>query len=322
VNDPEPSPCPHCGAHVASDAKECPECGQRLPPRPAAGPSGPVRSAALQEFEGRVARLAQWAEAVRGLAAELPTLPRWAVETVREGGDPEPWMDALRGVERLAQRRVQAALEEWEKLARPRLARLEAYSVDSRLEREQMEEILRTVRAGEVARALALYHQVDRVLSLKERHLDQAREELERLVGMLRDIDALGLSLPDGPPEAVAASLEDELRAGHLAALKQTMRGLRQGILDRLKAEFPQYVTEYGNLLLAEKREGVPVDAEAAELARGAREFVDGHPEEALKRLRLLVQVHAPGPMRSPRRGAADGSGTDGAPTPESSRTA
>jgi hypothetical protein len=203
-------------------------------------------------------------------------------------------MEVVRGIERLAQRKIVGALEAWEKQTRQRLGRLEAYSVDGRLERDQIEDVLHAARAGELTQALQTYHQVDRVVALKERHLDQAREELERLVSLLQDMHALGIPTAL-EPAAVSDELERELRAGRLASLKQQLRALRLQAVNRLRVGVPEYVTRYGEALVAERNDGTPVELEAAELARAAREFSKGRPEEALRRLRVLVQVHGSG---------------------------
>jgi len=307
----EPASCPKCGSFLADGATECASCGATITPEP------PVRSTPLDaglsgsDLTRRVARLQQWAEATEALDVTLPNLPAWAEEAARNSTPSEPWLEVVRGVERLAQRRIVAALEAWERQTRLRLARLEAYSVDGRVERDQIEDVLHAARAGEVTQALQTYHQVDRVVALKERHLDQAREELERLVSLLRDMQALGLPT-SLDPATVSEELERELRAGRLAALKQQLRALRLQAVTRLRVGVPEYVTRYGELLVRERNDGTPVELEAAELARAAREFSKGRPEEALRRLRVLAQVHGSGLAPSGR----------GASARESSRTA
>jgi hypothetical protein len=310
----EPQSCARCGALLPDGATECAACGA-----PVAVPASATRSPVDPTLAGsdltrRVARLQQWAEAAEPLEVTLPSLPAWAEEAARNSTLTEPWMEVVRGVERLAQRRIVAALEAWEKQARLRLARLEAYSVDGRVERDQIEDVLHAARAGEVTQALQTYHQVDRVVALKERHLDQAREELERLVSLLRDMQALGLPT-SLDPSTVSEELERELRAGRLAALKQQLRALRLQAVTRLRVGVPEYVTRYGELLVRERNDGTPVELEAAELARAAREFSKGRPEEALRRLRILAQVHGSGM-------APSGRATPRAPARESSRTA
>ena len=291
----EPAECERCGTVLPVGAMECPSCGAPVG-APARSPSGaPSDSADTgSDLTRRVARLQQWAEAAEALDVTIPGLPTWAEEAARNSANAEPWLEVLRGIERIAQKKIVGALEAWEKQTRLRLARLEAYAVDGRLERDQIEDVLHAARAGEVTQALQTYHQVDRVVALKERHLDQAREELERLVSLLRDMQALGLPTALDPA-TVSEELERELRAGRLAALKQQLRALRLQAVARLRVGVPEYVTRYGELLIRERNDGTPVELEAAELARAAREFSKGRPEEALRRLRVLTQVHGGG---------------------------
>lgn len=293
----EPVPCPQCGSPVPFDSAECPVCGADVTARetlvPPETPTDPSPGPG-SDVTRRVARLQQWAEASEPLAVTLPMLPNWAEEAARNSAGSDAWLEVLRGIERIAQRKIVAALEEWERSTRQRLARLEAYSVDSRLERDQMEDVLHAARAGDLTPALQTYHQVDRVVALKERHLDQAREELERLVSLLRDMQALGIPTPLDAAQ-VSEDLERELRAGRLASLKQQLRAFRMQTVNRLRIGVPEYVTRYGRQLTEERNDGTPVELEAAELARAAREFSQGHPEEALRRLRVLAQVHGSG---------------------------
>jgi len=247
-----------------------------------------------------LSRLAQWGEGAQPLGVELPRLPAWAEEAARTAPDPEPWAEVVRGIERISQKRLATAFEDWERHTKSRLTRLEAYSVDSRLEREQIEDTLHAARTGDIPQALTTFQQVDRVVSLKERHLDQAREELERVIALMKDMQALAVEPPQDPAE-VADDLESELRAGKLASLKQQIRALRLQAVNRLKAGLPKYITEYGDYLLSERNHGIATELEATELARGAREFFHGHPEEALRRLRALQQRHGPPPSRTPR---------------------
>jgi len=300
--------CPSCGSPVPEDVLICPRCHALLaenggePGAVAPGGSAPPRTGAVAasaspanpfaaELGRRLARVGQWAEAAEPLGVELPRLPGWAAEAARTAPNPEPWAEVVRGLERLAQRRIVTAFEEWDRREKARLGRLEAYGVDSRLEREQIDDALHAARVGDVAAALATFQQVDRVVALKERHLDQAREELERIVSLLKDLQALGLPVPQDPAEA-ARALEGELRAGRLAALKQQIRALRGKALDRLKVAMPKYVQEYGDFLLRERRQGVATEREATELAQGARDVFHGRAEEGVRRLRGLQQTH------------------------------
>jgi hypothetical protein len=338
---PPGTTCPNCGAAVPTDAFLCPAChepvGEDLweaappgeaptePPFPAPTPDVGVAPAAVpvasvapvrprmiparrpvppnpfsQDFARRLGRLNQWAESVEALGVSIPRLPAWAEEAAREATNPEPWAEVVRGVERIAQRRIITAFEEWAKTTKGRLTRLEAYSVDSRLERDQIEDALHTARTGDIAQALATYRQVDRVVTIKERHLDQARDELERVVALLKDMQALAIEPPQDPAET-ADELEAELRAGKLAALKQQIRALRLSAVGKLKSNLPRYITEYGDYLVEERTHGIATEREAIDLARGARDFFRGRPEEGLRRLRALQEMHGLPPGRSPR---------------------
>ena len=324
--------CPYCGAPVEPDAPVCPSCHRSLgaaeeradPPATVDRTStsrGPRRAATRRsaaaaptpnpfasELTRRLNRLSQWAEGAQSLGVELPRLPSWAEEAARAAPDPEPWAEVVRGIERISQQRLSNAFEEWERRTKARLTRLEAYSVDSRLEREQIEETLNASRTGDILQALSTFQQVDRVVALKERHLDQARDELERVVALLRDMQALGVEPPQDPTE-VADDLESELRAGKLAPLKSQIRALRLQAVNRLKSGLPRYISDYGDYLLSERAHGIATELEATELARGAREFYRGHPEEALRRLRALQQRHGLPPSRPARPPSSAGAG-------------
>ena len=302
----ERAPCPQCGSTLDGGEDSCPVCGAVIDPvAPSAAPaadSEPAGDAGTHssEFSRRQARLRQWQEQAEPLGVRVAQLPSWAEGAARRSSDPDGWLEVVRGVERLAQRSVVTALEQWERQTKSRLSRLEAYSVDGRLEREQMDDVLHAARTGEISQALTTYQQVDRVVTLKEKHLDQARDELERLVSLFRDMQALRLEPPVDPAE-IADDLERELRSGRLAPLKQQLRALRLQAINRLKASLPQYVSRYGEYLVHERSEGVAVEVESAELARGAKAFVDGRPEEALRRLRILAQIHSVGPAPGAR---------------------
>jgi hypothetical protein len=276
------------------------------------GPADPA-----SELDRRAARLAQWAESARPLGVNLPELPRWAASFARSGEDASAWAEVLRGIERVAQRRILQALEAWAERTRQRLGRLEAYSVDSRLEREEIDDVLHAARLGEVPRAVSAYLQVDRVVALKERHLDQAREELERLVGLLRDMSTLGLPVPD-ELEPLEGELERELRRGRLAPLKSRLRELRAGATDTLRREIPAIVGRYGDRLVKERSEGGRIDNQAGELAKAAREFSRGRLEESLRHLRLAGYT----PGRSGRSAARGPGAPPGGPATGAARTA
>jgi hypothetical protein len=299
------APAPEIPSPESAPAETSPSTTPATGGPPARGRSAATRRPGppnlfAQELTRRLARLNQWAESVESLGVSIPRLPLWAEEAAREALNPEPWAEVVRGAERIAQRRIVTAFEEWAKNTKGRLTRLEAYAVDSRLERDQIEDALHTARTGDIAQALATYRQVDRVVTIKERHLDQAREELERVVSLLKDMHALGIDPPQDPAET-AEELEAELRAGKLAALKQEIRALRLQAVGRLKSNLPRYITEYGDYLVEERTHGIATELEAIDLARGARDFFRGRPEEGLRRLRALQEMHGMPPSRSPR---------------------
>jgi len=314
--------CPSCHGTVVASDSECPHCGSALDnlpdsprsssvrvesPGTARTPPGPKETAVAPDLARRFAKLQQWAEMVEPLGLTLPVLPRWAEEAARRVSDHDRWADVLTGVERLAQNQILAALEEWQRDVKTRLTRLEAYAVDSRLERDQMEDALHFAKTGDISRALTAYQQVDRVISLKERHLDTAREELESVISLLRDMNGLGLTVGNDPDE-LSQELERELRSGRLASLKQQLRALRARSLEEVQRELPAFVSRYGDFLQQERMQGTPVETEIAELGRGARLFAQGHGEEALHRMRRLLQMHGSGTFRLTRPAAARGS--------------
>jgi hypothetical protein len=312
--------CPSCGAGLAPGSRVCPGCGTPVAdpgPTGASAASEPRdgsdprrRGAAVEnpfasELNRRLARLAQWSEAADALGVELPRLPGWAEEAAARSRSPEPWAEVVRGVERLAQRRIAEAFERWEERTNARIARLEAYSVDSRLEHSQVEDAVHAAKLGDLAQALATFHQVDRVVTLKERHLDQARDDLERLLGFLRDLEGLGLVDP-GEPTEVAKELERELRTGRLASLKQRLRLLRSRAVERVTETLPDFVAQFGDQLAADRRTGPDGDAAARELAVATRSVVLGRPEDGVHRLRALKEATG---LAVPKvaRGAAGG---------------
>ena len=313
--------CPTCHEPVSETEARCPHCGAALDALPERPPPAAVRiepPAGARAFPAaketgvppdlarRFSKLQQWAEMVEPLGLTLPVLPRWAEEAARRAYDHDRWADVLTGVERLAQNQILASLEEWQRDVRTRLTRLEAYSVDSRLERDQMDDAVHFAKTGDIGRALTAYQQVDRVISLKERHLDTAREELESVVSLLRDMAGVGLKVPSDPND-LGQELERELRSGRLASLKQQLRVLRTQAMDEVQREFPGFVSRYGDFLQEERMQGTPVETEIAELGRGARLFAQGHGEEALHRMRRLLQLHGSTTFRPSRPPAARG---------------
>jgi hypothetical protein len=284
MNGPDP--------HDSGDGSSTPSPGPRAADSPFA-----------TELNRRLGRLAQWAAAAEAFSVELPTLPPWAVEAASHSRSPEPWAEVVRGVERLAQRRLAEAFDHWQERMSARIARLEAYAVDSRLERGQIEDAVHAAKTGDVAQALATYHQVERVVALKERHLDQARGDLERLVAFLRDLEVLGLVEP-GEPAEVAAELERELRSMRLASLKARLRQLRAQATERTSEALAECVARLGNPLLSDRRTGARTVDEARELAMAARAVVVGRVEEGARRLRAFQEARGLSP---PPRGPGPG---------------
>lgn len=297
--------CPRCGAALEPGAVACP-AGHRVvapraaapvegdPPPPDEGPRERRTGRAAEnpfaaELNRRLARLAQWSEAAEPLGVDIPRLPAWAEEAAARSRTPEAWAEVVRGIERLAQRRVAEAFDHWEQRTNTRIARLEAYSVDSRLERSQVEDAVHAAKVGDLAQALTTFQQVDRVVALKERHLDQARGELERLLAFLRDLEALGLA-DAGEAAEVAGELERELRTGHLATLKQQLRLLRSRAVGRVSESFAEEVGRFGDEL-ATGRAGLRSNEEIRNLAVAARAVILGHPEEGARRLRALKEA-------------------------------
>ncbi|MHB8351465.1 MAG: hypothetical protein ACYDFT_02040 [Thermoplasmata archaeon] len=283
--------CARCGNAVPPSAAACPVCD--LAVERDVGPAEPTEVPSREELERKLAKIGQWSQAARPLGIAVPRLPEWAEVFARSGPDPEGWLEVVRGVERIAQQRIVAALDMWAKDGRARLERLEAYSVDSRLERESMDDALHAARTGEIARALAGYQQVDRVVALKERHLTRAREELERLLALISDMQALGLDAPEDLT-VLGHELERGLRRGALAALKQRIRDLEGEARTELERGLPRLIGHFGDQLLKRRAEGLPIEAETATLARAARAFALGRPGEAAHRLRPLAAARSP----------------------------
>jgi len=304
-----PATCATCGAPLEPGASTCAAChaptrspgGEAVlpddaPPPPSNPGTGigpterPGENPFAADLNRRLARLAQWAESAEPLGVELPRLPAWAETVAARSRSPEPWAEVVRGVERLAQRRIIQAFDQWEERTSARIGRLEAYSVDSRLERTQVEDAVHAAKTGDLAQALATFQQVDRVVALKERHLDLARGELEHLLAFLRDLEALGFVEP-GEPAQVGNELERELRTGRLAPLKQRLRLLRTRAIAQISESLADYVSRFGDRLVADRGLGPATDADARELAAAVKSIGLGHPEEGIRRLRALREA-------------------------------
>jgi hypothetical protein len=306
--------CPACGAPVPAGVRSCVVCRAPIAVTPAGGEGAGGRSARAPEnpfatdLNRRLARLAQWSEASEPLGVAVPRLPAWAEEAAVRSRRPEPWAEVVRAVERLAQRRIVEAFDRWEARTTARIGRLEAYAVDSRLERSQIEDAVHAARLGDVAQALATFQQVDRVVALKERHLDQARGELEGLLAFLRDLESLGV-VDAAEPGEVAGELERELRNGRLAPLKRRLRLLRTQAVERLTEALPSQVREVGDRLAADPGAGRGREPEAFELAVATRTILAGRAEDGVRRLRALREARglATPPTLAPRGATSEG---------------
>ncbi len=314
--------CPNCGRDVPAGSVACPTCGRhRDDPGNAAvsatAPSGrtratesgepgnrPAAPSPSAELARRLGHLVEWADAARPLGIELPRPPTWAEEAAGRTDHPEVWEKAVHHLELEARRQVNAAFERMRERIGPRIARLKAYSVDTRLEHDQLEEAMHAARAGELAVALSAFQQVDRVVALKERHLEQARDDLERLLALLHDLEAIGVDASERA-SAISSELEADLRAGRLAVLRQRIRAVRAKAVEALRAALPGYVARLGDRLVLEQEAGVPTDAEAAELAEGARRVLAGRWEEGVRLLRRIGSSRSIRVAPAPKDGAA-----------------
>ncbi|HEV2166091.1 MAG TPA: hypothetical protein VGS23_03805 [Thermoplasmata archaeon] len=305
-------PCPQCQEPMPKGFPECPACGASVR-APAQGGEGRARAhgetGAPGEAAERLLLLEKGRTAAELLGVTLPAIPRWVEARIRKSPDRE-WLELLDEVEKESRAKTLAALTEWEKRTLGRLQHLEAYSIDGRLEREQVEDALSAARAGETGRALSVVQQVDRVIALKERHVDVARQELGRLTDLVRDLRTLGISVSYDPKE-LSEELEQELRRGRLAPLKQQLRALRLDVVRSLRSTFPSYVARVGGALEKERSNGADAAPRIAELARSAKAYAEGRPDEAVRRLRLLAERGAvPGPTGgNARRGTSGPTG-------------
>ncbi len=323
---PSDRTCPTCGEPVPAGEGTCPTCGTAvgeggeappgapsLLPEPESStvedfskdphdlgpaPAGiPERSLAA-ELHQRLARVSGWTDAVRPLGVSLPRFPGWAERALGSTPNPEAWAEAVRGFEEIAQQRILEAFERWNARIGARLDRLEGYAVDNRLEREQIAETLRAVREGRIAPALSTFPQVDRLVAIKERHLDQACDDLEQLVAFVADLEGLGVARAGEAAEARAA-LEADLRAGKLVLLKQQIRALRQEAANRLRERLPSLVRELGDRIASERRETGASNPGARDLARAAREVREGRLEAGARRLHELASTRKASPEGS-----------------------
>jgi len=282
--------CPNCEGEVPEGADVCPRCARPLASAGSASPDPSTAPAPPGDLERSLGQLKQWHDASEALGVAVPTVPRW-VEARARREPSEGWTDVLRRLEESASGTIASALAGWERTMTGRLDHLEAYHIDVQLERVQIHDALDALGKGEAAPMLASLRQVERLVSLKERHLGQAQEEIGRLVELLGDMRSLGLS-PPHDPSRIAEELDSELKNGRLAPLKERLRSLRAEATHLLAERVPAYVTWYGTFLARERANGVAVDREVEELARSARALQRGHAEEGLHRLRALTESH------------------------------
>jgi Asp-tRNA(Asn)/Glu-tRNA(Gln) amidotransferase C subunit len=280
--------CPTCGEPLPPGSRVCPVCSLLKSPARAAGlgQNAPRRDADGEDevWEARLARLRGWAEAGPMLGVTVPDLPAWAEEFSREPSERRRWQSALRELEAAAQERVLSAVEERLHQIEERLRVLTSYSVDARLETEGVRDALAAVPRGDPDELIAAYQQLDRVVSLKERHLEQARADLEEVTTFLEDIRELDLgSVPD--PATVEREFDAELRKGRLVPLKQWLRRLRSEAQSEARAAGPSRVRSIGRTLAEAKGRGEDVAEATAALARAARSFTKGETELAVRAL-------------------------------------
>lgn len=298
--------CPACGAPVPRDASTCPACKAALPPqvktegegtqelqalmakatgsesrtsRSAKGKKSPGLSPRVQE---RFQRLVVWQEGAKRLGVEIPLLPGWAKEAAAEDQNEERWEEVLRGVERVAHVDITKALETWHHETAARLTRLEAYDIPSPNEKKNLLEVGRATRAGDLDRALELYQKVDRVVTLKERALDQARDDVESLGVLIADMRTMGLPLPADDPN-IMGRLEADLRKGKVGETRAQVAELKEKAHASLIGALPPIVNAAAEKAAVDKAEGKDVSADVGLLARSARALRKGQPEEALR---------------------------------------
>jgi hypothetical protein len=292
--------CPGCGSKVPSSLARCDTCGHE---RAAAAAGDPAESrtereaapaVSLEEVRERIDRLAQCSDAARSIGVMTRRFPEWVTGVVERIGPSRAWLDAIELLEREAVERCAPAFEQMRARLAGRLDRLEAYSIDTRLERGQLEEAEEAWRAGELGRAIWPLPNLERVVIVKERHLEQTRDDLERLLVFLRDLEAIGLRAGPSATE-LAQQLEPELREGRLAPVRQRVRAERAAATERLRSVLRDFVTTLGDRLAVERTRGLASETDVRDLALGARQVLEGTPEDGA---RLLRRVGAPRGVR------------------------
>jgi Asp-tRNA(Asn)/Glu-tRNA(Gln) amidotransferase C subunit len=301
--------CPTCGEPLPPGSRVCPVCSLlKTPARAALIVTAPSPAAGDEDgedevWEARLNRLRGWAEAGPVLGVVVPDLPAWAEEFSREPAERRRWQKALRELEAAAQERVLTAVEERLQQIEERIRVLTSYSVDSRLETEGVREALAAVPRGDPDELIAAYRQLDRVVSLKERHLEQARTDLEELMEFLAEVKELDLgAVPD--PVSVEREFDSELRKGRLVPLKQWLRRIRSEAQSEARAAGPARVRSIGRTLAEAKARGEEVGAASAALARAARAFSKDETEAAVHALAEIPEGYreVPAPVSGGRR--------------------
>jgi hypothetical protein len=306
--------CKVCGAEMPPEASACPRCrAPRLVSAPPTSPSEPKGKttkaeedlqALLSGMAGRAPRpsgsgkggstklsprldehfqrLQSWQEGARRLGVEIPLLPGWAREAASNAQEEDKWEETLRGLERVAHVDITRALEAWQKETASRITRLEAYGIPSPNEKKQLTEVGRTSRAGDLTRALELYQKVDKVVTLKERALDEVRDAVEAFGALVADLQAVGLPLPT-EDTAIVATLEKQLRQGKVGEVRTLVTELREKAQETLTKGLPALVNEAAERTAGEKAQGKDVSQDVGVLARSARALRRGKMEEALR---------------------------------------
>jgi hypothetical protein len=290
--------CVHCGGEIAENGDVCTVCEMPVSDdasRSGKGAGEPVVSAAAKEIqtevERRAAKLRTWAEAVGSMPVEVPTLPSWAAASIRFDEDPAPWLELVRDLERIGTRRVSEMISVMERKLRARVARLEAYSMDSHREREEIDQAVHAADIGDVATALDGFRRIDKVIAVKEQQLDQARADLEHMVTLVTDMEALALAPPERG-EVLGPRLEALLRHGDLHGLHGELTSIRTRTDAALHEALPPLVSHLGDRLLLERARGNRVDRDVTELARAARAIARNRMEDGMNHLRRIGSTY------------------------------
>jgi len=312
--------CVHCGGDIAENGEVCTVCEMPVSDEAARLAKGPgelnISTATREvqtEIERRAAKLRAWGEAVGPMPVDVPVLPSWAGATVRYDDDPGPWLELVRDLERIGTRRISEMLSVTARKLRARVARLEAYSMDSHREREEIDQAVHAADTGDIATALDGFRRIDKVVAVKEQQLDQARGDLEHMVTLVTDMEALTLQPPERG-ELLGPRLEELLRHGDLHGLHSELTSIRTRTEAALHEELPSLVSRLGDRLLLERARGNRVDRDVTELARAARAIARNRMEDAMNHLRRigstyggivgLLGPHSPGsngPRAAPR---------------------